>query len=132
MPRSQDVTALKRARAARKHPSVAEDIVWQFLRASKTGFKFRREHQVTDKYRLDFFCREAMLAVEMDGEQHNVERDQERDDVIAELGILTLRIPNRSFFALDEEPYRDHIREIVALCERRTGRVAFPGPDPHP
>ena len=81
-----------------------------------------------DRYRLDFFCREAMLAVEMDGEQHNPERDSVRDEVLEKMGIHTHRIPNRMFFGIDESDCPDFIREIQKLCEVRAGRVAFPGP----
>ncbi|HSI73655.1 MAG TPA: DUF559 domain-containing protein [Fimbriimonas sp.] len=130
MPRTHDRVALERARRARSNPSVAEDIMWEFLRAKRTGFKWRREHQITDDYRVDFYCQEAMLIVEMDGEQHDPKRDAERDADLAKLGFLTYRISNRIWFALDKEPYKDYIAEIVRLCEERAGRRAFPDPLP--
>ncbi|CAN5441061.1 hypothetical protein BH11ARM2_BH11ARM2_23370 [soil metagenome] len=117
--------ARDRAREARQNASVAEEIVWKALRNSRIGFKFRREHEV-DRYRLDFYCREAMLAVEMDGEQHDPERDALRDEALAKLGLRTYRIPNRRFFMLDESPYKDEIGAIQRLCEERSGRKAFP------
>ena len=66
-----------------------------------------------------------MLAVEMDGEQHDPDRDAARDKALLELGILTHRIPNRRFFGIDEAPYRDDLADIVRLCEARSGRRAF-------
>ncbi len=81
-----------------------------------------------DRYRLDFFCREAMLAIEMDGEQHDPVRDSVRDARLAEMGIYTHRIPNRMFFGLDDDHCPDFILEIQKLCEERAGRLAFPGP----
>ncbi len=99
--------------------------MWKALRNSRIGLEFRREHEV-DHYRLDFYCREAMLAVEMDGEQHDPARDAERDAALAKLGLLTYRIPNRRFFTLDEAPYKDELGEIQRLCEERSGRKAFP------
>ena len=88
--------------------------MWKSLRGSRIGFKFRREHEVGG-YRLDFLCHEAMLAVEMDGEQHDPERDAARDAVLAGFGILVHRIPNRRFFMLDQDPYRDELREVQRL-----------------
>ena len=120
--RSEDVTQL--ARTARQNASVAEEVMWKALRGSRTGFKFRREHALGG-YRLDFYCDEAMLAVEMDGEQHDPGRDATRDEALLTLGIRTHRIRNRRFFEIDDEPYRNDLAEIVRLCEDRSGRKAF-------
>ena len=125
MPRDPDLEASARAREARKIPSAAEHIMWQHLRGSRTGFKFRREHPLSG-FRLDFYCHEALLCVEMDGEQHNAVRDERRDQALAELGILTYRIANPRFFLLPEAEYRNDLAEIVRVCEVRSGRKAFP------
>ena len=101
--------------------------MWEQLRGGRQGFKFRREHPI-DIYRLDFFCPEAMLNVEMDGEQHDAMRDAKRDSVLAELGILTFRVPNREFFGLDKPEYVDVVDQIRCICEERTGRSAFRNP----
>lgn len=108
-----------RARAARQSPSVAEEIVWQLLRARKEEFKFRREHPI-GPYRLDFYCAEVKVCVELDGEQHSPERDHIRDLYLDRLGIVTYRIPNVEFFHLDPSaPYRDHISEVLRICKSR-------------
>ena len=102
-----------------------------WLRKSKLGFKFRREHPIS-QYRLDSFCREAMLAVEMDGEQHDPVRDVTPDAAMAELGILTYRVENRRFFGLDDNRRLDVIGDIRRLCETRSGRPAFAPSPPEP
>ncbi|MEX2244304.1 MAG: DUF559 domain-containing protein [Fimbriimonadaceae bacterium] len=127
MPRNRSPKARERARASRNDPSAAENLMWDLLRANRTGFKFRREHAI-GAYRLDFYCREAMLCVEMDGEQHDHERDARRDTALLALGIATYRVPNRRFFLLDEGVYGDDLAQIVRLCEERAGRSAFPKP----
>ena len=104
--------------------SVAEQIFWQRSRNHKLGFEVRRQYPVGG-YVLDFFCKEAMLAIEFDGEQHDPERDAVRDASLMELGIETIRVPNRDFFMLDasaELPI-DWIEQIVRRCEARSGRV---------
>ena len=61
------------------------------------GFKFRRQHAV-DQFILDFFCYEALLAIEVDGEVHNdasqAERDDERTKLLNSFGITVLRFTN--------------------------------------
>jgi len=124
VPRNRSPASLAKARSARKDPSVAEKIIWERLRDSRLGFKFRREHPIGG-YRLDFFCREALLAVELDGEQHDPLRDAKRDEELAKHGIVTFRIPNRRFFELEKGAYEDFVLEIQKLCEARTGRDGY-------
>jgi very-short-patch-repair endonuclease len=66
------------------------------LRESPDGLKFRRQHP-TGPYDLDFYCSDARLAVEVDGEVHargdRPVRDAARDLWLLEAGIETMRIP---------------------------------------
>ncbi|MBS1714278.1 MAG: DUF559 domain-containing protein [Armatimonadetes bacterium] len=127
MPRNRGEAAKNRARKARKGPSVVERQVWESLRDGRLGFKFRREHPV-GPYRLDFFCREAMLCVELDGEQHEPSRDAVRDRALQDLGIATYRIPNRRYFMMFGEVFANDLLQVQRQCEERTGRKAFPDP----
>lgn len=112
-----------RARRARKVASVAEQIAWEILRDRKTGFKFRREHPV-HPYRLDFYCAEALFAIEFDGEQHDPERDALRDAYLARYGILVYRIPNREFFEIDGEGRMvDHLGVALKICAERAAAL---------
>src|SRR6266403_2926750 len=85
------------ARELRKQQTPAEDLLWQLLRDRQLlGFKFRRQHQLGD-YIADFFCREANLIIECDGEIHRNEawhHDQNRDAYMINLGFRILRIAN--------------------------------------
>ena len=113
------------ARSARKQPSVVEEIVWEMVRNQKLGFKFKREHPVGPN-RIDFYCAEAKVGLEMDGEQHDPVLDASRDLYLSTMGILIFRIPNVEFFHLDPSaPYRDHIEELIRVCEERSGRPRF-------
>src|SRR5687768_1840275 len=84
-----------RAKQLRRQLTLAEGLLWQFLRTRPGGFKFRRQHPI-GPYVLDFFCREAGLAIEVDGAAHgmgdNPERDARRDERLEAEGIRTLRI----------------------------------------
>jgi very-short-patch-repair endonuclease len=77
----------------------AEKILWEHLRNRKlSGFKFRRQHPLNEII-LDFYCHEAMLSVEVDGNIHNdnyqKERDKERTIILNKFGIKELRFSNR-------------------------------------
>jgi len=74
--------------------SPPEIALWQHLRTRPGGFKFRRQHRA-EPYTLDFYCREAAVAIEVDGAVHdmgdNPARDARRDASLAERGVVTLR-----------------------------------------
>ncbi|HEX8527090.1 endonuclease domain-containing protein [Allosphingosinicella sp.] len=50
--------------------SLPEVLLWQQLRGEPAGLKFRRQHP-TGPYDIDFYCSDARLAIEVDGEGHN-------------------------------------------------------------
>ena len=85
-------------------------------RGAIDGLQFRRQHPI-GPYVLDFYCHEALLAVEVDGWAHNTGdqpvRDARRDAWLAAQGIRTLR------FAAEDVRVRldDVIRTIEAAVE---------------
>ena len=87
-----------RARKLRQSMSLPEVILWRLLRTRPDGLKFRRQH-ASGPYILDFFCSDARLAIEIDGEAHSrgerPQRDAARDAYFARAGIRTLRIAAR-------------------------------------
>ena len=87
---------MRNARGLRRKMSLPEVILWHWLRQRPNGLKFRRQHP-TGPYLLDFFCSDARLAIEVDGEAHSFgdrpQRDAARDQWLRSRGIKTLRIP---------------------------------------
>jgi very-short-patch-repair endonuclease len=86
------------ARALRAEETLAEGILWQFLRNRQLlGLKFRRQHQFGD-YIADFYCREANLVIECDGSVHDSNQqwhhDQNRDAYLVAQGLRVLRFTN--------------------------------------
>ena len=73
-----------------------EVLLWQALRQRPRGLKFRKQHPA-GPYTADFFCHEARLIVEVDGEVHNrgdrPAKDQERDAWFRERRFEVLRVP---------------------------------------
>jgi very-short-patch-repair endonuclease len=83
------------ARKLRREMSLPEVLVWQRVRARKTGLSFRRQHPI-GPYSVDFYCASASVVVEIDGEAHErgsaPRRDETRDAFLRENGYRVLRI----------------------------------------
>ena len=81
------------AREFRKLPTKSEKLLWKLLRnRAFCDLKFRRQH-VIEGYVIDFYCAELNLAVEVDGEIHrdNTEQDFFRQSVIEKQGVIFFR-----------------------------------------
>ncbi len=84
------------ARQMRREPTPAEKLLWQKLRHKQLlGFKFRRQ-QAIDRFIVDFYCHEARLVVEVDGEIHDYskEKDGIRQEFLESLGLRVVRFRN--------------------------------------
>ena len=67
-----------KARYLRKEETKAEKILWQKLRNSNIGIKFRRQYPI-DMYILDFYAPKIKLSIELDGSIHNLKETREYD-----------------------------------------------------
>ena len=68
-----------RAKELRIQQTEAEKLLWSRLRSKRLdGIKFRRQ-QPLGKYIVDFVSLENRLVIEIDGGQHNQERQMEND-----------------------------------------------------
>lgn len=113
--------SVKRARQLRREMSLPEVKLWQILRTSPSGHRFRRQHPA-GPFVLDFFCARANLAIEIDGFSHDTGdrpmRDEKRDAWLRDRRIDTLRIPATDVL-------RDGIEvagTIVQVVEERLAR----------
>ncbi len=93
----QHVTKAKqeRARELRHEMTPAEKILWEELRANKLGVHFRRQ-QVIEGFIVDFYCHQAGLVIEVDGDVHDLqkEEDERRERVLSALGLRVVRFQN--------------------------------------
>ncbi|MGT2513920.1 endonuclease domain-containing protein [Sphingomonas panni] len=96
--------------------SPPEAMLWEKLRGGATGAKFRRQHPV-GPYVVDFYCREAGLVIEIDGEVHDradrPQRDETRLRFLREQGYRVVRIAARRVMA-DVDAVTDAIATLVA------------------
>jgi len=86
----------KRAKELRSNSTVPERILWDALRGRNVGgLKFRRQHPI-EPYIVDYYCADARLVVELDGDSHNgrEEYDRERSDHLRRLGLTIMRVAN--------------------------------------
>ena len=85
------------ARENRKNATLAEDVLWNYLRRGVSGVKFLRQHVIGDCI-VDFVSRQKGLVVEVDGGYHSEPRQQESDELREEelerMGYYVIRFSN--------------------------------------
>lgn len=101
-----------------------EKLLWEKLRNSKLGFRFRRQHSVGN-FIADFFCPVKRLIIELDGNQHldNTEYDKERTEYFESLDIKVIRFWNREV--------REDIGRVIKKIEKELGQP-HPASERHP
>ena len=81
------------ARELRNNSTLSEVLLWMKLRNKQfLGYDFDRQKPI-DNYIVDFFCKELMLAIEIDGSSHDYkyEQDLSRQQSIETFGITVIR-----------------------------------------
>jgi very-short-patch-repair endonuclease len=124
-------STVAKARKLRKQMSWPEVIFWQRLRGRPSGLKFRRQHPA-GPYVLDFFCSQALVAIEIDGLSHDLglrpESDLRREEWLSERGIHVIRLS-----AAEVTRAPDAAAEaIVAACLDRCNPLHQPAAGPPP
>lgn len=77
----------------------AEVLLWNELKQKQMlGYDFDRQRPI-DKYIVDFYCKDLMLAIEIDGISHDFEQtivnDENRQNRLEALGVHFLRFDDR-------------------------------------
>lgn len=85
------------AKNNRKNPTMAERILWQYIRGKSLGCSFRRQH-IIDIFIADFICIDEKLIIELDGGYHSLPQqqisDEERTKRLNNLGYKVVRFTN--------------------------------------
>jgi very-short-patch-repair endonuclease len=85
-----------RAREMRHQQIPAEGKLWAVLRGGQLhGLKFRRQHPI-GRFIADFYCAEARLVIELDGESHAVQQEYDaiRTAYLQAQGYHVIRFTN--------------------------------------
>ena len=95
--------------------------MWQAVRDRQLGFKIRRQQPI-GRFILDFYCAEARLAIEIDGDSHSepdqAAYDAARTEWLGERGYVVIRFDTR----LVEMDLPSVLEAIRRACE--TGRAS--------
>jgi very-short-patch-repair endonuclease len=81
------------ARRLRRNMTLAEVLLWKQLRQKKMrGYDFDRQRPI-DEYIVDFYCKDLLLAIEVDGQSHDFKptQDEDRQRRLESLGVRFLR-----------------------------------------
>lgn len=85
------------AKENRKNPTIAEKILWQYIRGKSLECSFRRQH-IIDAFIADFVCIDKKLIIELDGGYHSLPQqqisDEERTVRLNSLGYKVIRFTN--------------------------------------
>ena len=81
----------------RRTQTLAEKIMWSYLRRENLGHKFYRQYSV-GVFVVDFCCPKRKLAIEIDGDQHSeINRkiyDKNRSEYLKLHGLKVIRFRN--------------------------------------
>jgi very-short-patch-repair endonuclease len=90
-------STMETASLLRKHMTYTEEVLWERLKGKQiSGYRFRRQHPI-NIFIVDFYCHEARLVVEIDGDIHRfkAEYDDGREAEIEKFGIKVIRFTNK-------------------------------------
>jgi very-short-patch-repair endonuclease len=136
LPLRRDVTQ-ERAKELRHELAPAEQLVWSMLRDRRLGgLKFRRQFPI-GPYIADYYCHEAKLVVELDGESHDdrMKEDAERTKYLEAQHLSVFRVQNADVFA-DLESVAFGILRAAGIdvenwmAERETASIKRSAPSP--
>jgi len=103
------------ARKLRRQLSPPEVLLWDRLRASKLGFRVRRQHPIGN-YVADFYIPSARLVLEVDGNAHDFgdrpTRDHARDQSLVSAGYRVVRVPATEVIRDLDEILRSIVAEV--------------------
>jgi len=112
----------EKRRLLRSRMTYCEKIVWTHLRKRQLGFRFLRQYSV-DHFVIDFYCPELKLAVELDGDVHNLPEQKEydiaRQKYLEKFGIKFIRIKNEEFLGNPNKAFSKIEKEISSSVKKQ-------------
>ncbi|WP_456461490.1 endonuclease domain-containing protein [Reichenbachiella sp.] len=103
------------ARKLRNNMTLAEVLLWQEIKNKQLGVRFSRQIPI-DRFIVDFYCKDLLLAIEVDGESHyhddQPEKDKNRQMRLESLGVKFLRFDD-SDIKTNIKWVLNHIYQVV-------------------
>jgi very-short-patch-repair endonuclease len=114
-----DKNLVSRTKELRKEETEVEKVFWRNILKHKklVNFKFTRQKPI-DHFIVDFFCSSLGVAIEIDGEVHDFQknRDFERDQILKQkFGLEIIRYSNKEVLENTEKIAEDLVRKIKYL-----------------
>jgi very-short-patch-repair endonuclease len=106
---------VERSRELRREMTPAEKRLWQEVRAKKLGVHFRRQ-QIIAGFIVDFYCHKAALVVEVDGDIHDLQHDEDtrREKALNDMGLTIVRFRNEDVIQ-DLPTVVGRIRNLISI-----------------
>jgi len=116
------------ARKLRQNMTFSEVKLWNELKNGKMlGYDFDRQRPIGD-YVVDFYCKDLMLALEVDGithlDDHAILEDKKRQDELEMLGVKFLRFDALLIVNKVESAVKE-IENWIVEYERKNGVSEF-------
>src|SRR4030066_1745140 len=110
----------EKRRILRNNMTFCEKIVWLHLKKRQLGYRFLRQYSV-DHFVIDFYCPELKLAVELDGNVHEIteqkEYDEARQKYLEKFGIKFIRIKNEEFLGNPNKAFDRKEKAIKVIAK---------------
>ncbi|HXI86831.1 MAG TPA: DUF559 domain-containing protein [Parvularculaceae bacterium] len=121
---------VEKARTLRRNQTNAETIFWRRVRNRGLGaLKFKRQVPI-GPYVADFMIDEARLIIELDGDQHGIDKgrahDAARDAYLRREGYEVLRIWNREVY----DRIVDVLDHVLYVAQMRIADIESEKPSP--
>ena len=114
----------KKRRKLRRTQTFVEMNIWSQLRnRGLLGLKFKRQYSI-DNYIVDFFCPQHKIAIEVDGNIHELSEiklyDKRRQIYLESFGIRFIRITNDEYLGNPNKTFDFIEKEIKTLINNAT------------
>lgn len=106
------------AKKLRQNMTLAEVLLWIEIKNKALGVRFSRQIPI-DNFIVDFYCKDLMLAIEIDGITHTyegqLEKDENRQERLESLGV--------SFLRFEDEDVRRDIKGVVNVIKLKVDEI---------
>ena len=93
-----------------------------YLRKRQYGYRFLRQYSV-DQYVIDFYCPKLKLAIESDGNIHDLleqkQYDKDRQNELEKFGITFVRITNEELLGKPNKAFEKIEKAIKLLVQTK-------------
>ena len=99
----------------RKNQTLAEQVLWNHIRAEQLDVKVLRQHIIGD-YIVDFLIPDVCLIIEVDGQYHakcrQMQEDEQREETLNRMGYRVIRFTNEEVLYDTDNVLETIIKEI--------------------